>query len=870
MRSGYQKGPKLPGLLLDEIGASRSKSSSRARRRQPGLGSRKEQRKALRQQKKVHQRQHKPSARSGKSAGEARDDGSAANEDEDFIADPWGGDEDPSEPDEEVKADELKSILKKPTKQASPAPRSHDKSPSPPSKVSRRIKEMLAEDDAEIAALEKKLGVKSKDKLPKSFEEDGLGDLLDGLDDFVSTSGKRQREEYEAWLRNKRRKAGTDVFEGFSDDEDEDEDEEFTTNEVPEQINSASPDLAFEEFSDEDSLMDGLEGDDDDDANEEDLEESSENSDNDSPPVTGKPRIREDPYRPPLSADEASRPKYVPPALRGATSLDTELLARLRRQLQGLLNRLSEANMLTVLKDIEEVYQSNPRQHVTSTLLDLLVALVSNRANLNDAFIILHAGFLAAIYKVAGTQFGAQFSERLVTEIDEQYSLEKSNKSGSKKVTNLIALLAELYTFQVVGSNIIFDYIRSFLDELSELNTELLLKIIRNCGQQLRQEDPFSLKDIVILLQRAVMQSGGEDKLPVRTKFMIETIHNLKNNRQKAGTEASALAHEHRTRMKKTLGTLNARSKATEPLGVALHDLRNSKKEGQWWLVGASWKKHHDADKPETSSAPTLSQSLSANHKHPESTAEPDILAVARAQGMTTPVRRAIFAALLSATDYADAHGHLAKLRLSRKQELEIPRVLLHLVGAEENYNPYYTLVARKLCGESHRMKMAFQFGLWGVLRGMGEKMVGGHDDDYDEEGGFDGDGGGMGESQGERELRKTVNLAWCYGDLVAEEKVPVTALKTLDWAYLKERTRLFVEILMVRVFQKAKSEEAVVRIFAKAKDAPQMVTGLKYLLENVVAKTDIVGGKKEKERVRNGVKAANAALGLLASSAMR
>ena len=856
MSSGYPKRPKLPERLLDEIGASHSKSDSRTRRRQQILGSRKDQRKALRLQKKAHHRQHKLAVKNGRSAGEARDDGSDVNEDNGFIADPWGGDEDPSEHEEDTRTNKQKSIQKKSTKLASPTPTSHENPPPPPSKLSKKVKERLAEDDAEIAALEKKLGVKNGTKLPKSFEEDGLGDLLAGLDNFVSTSGKRKREEYEAWLKNKRRKADTDVFEGFSDDTDE----EFTTDDVP-----TSPDLAFEEFSDDDDFEELLE-------------------DNESPPVVDKPRIRENPYRPPISADETAVPKYLPPALRNTTSSDTESLAKLRRQIQGLLNRLSEANMLTILKDIEQIYQNSPRQHVTSTLIDLLVALVSDRTSLNDTFIILHAGFLAATYKLIGMQFGALLLDRLVTSLDEQYSLKNANKSGSKEATNLVALLAELYTFQVVGGNIVFDYIRSLLEKLSELNTELLLKIITNCGQQLRQEDPSSLKDIAILLQKAVAQSGGENTLPVRTKFMIETINNLKNNRPKAGAEASALAQEHRTRMKKTLGTLNTRTKATEPLGITLDDLRNSKKEGQWWLVGASWKKNHDSNNPSTSvnlqfasghrhpeSSTDPSQNLSSDHQHPESSTEPDILALARAQGMTTPIRRAIFAALLSATDYADAHTRLSKLRLSRKQELEIPRVLLHLVGAEENYNPYYTLVARKLCGESHKMRMAFQFALWGALKRMGERIIGGNDgDEEEEEEAFVGDGGDIGEWESERGLRKTVNLASCYGDLVAGEKLPVTVLKILDWAYLGKRAKLFVEVFMVTVFQKAASEEAVVRIFAKVKDAPQMVTGLKYHLENVVARTDIVNGKKEKERVGDGVKAANASLGLLASSIVR
>src|SRR5262245_26643351 len=123
MSSAYQKRPKLPGQLLDEIGASRSKSGSRTKRRQQGLGSRKEQRKALRLQKKARHQQHKPAARNDRSAGETQDDGSDGNKDDGFIADPWDGDEDPSEPEEDVKTDKQKSIRKKSTKLASPAPR---------------------------------------------------------------------------------------------------------------------------------------------------------------------------------------------------------------------------------------------------------------------------------------------------------------------------------------------------------------------------------------------------------------------------------------------------------------------------------------------------------------------------------------------------------------------------------------------------------------------------------------------------------------------------------------------------------------------------------------------------------------------------
>jgi nucleolar MIF4G domain-containing protein 1 len=105
-----------------------------------------------------------------------------------------------------------------------------------------------------------------------------------------------------------------------------------------------------------------------------------------------------------------------------------------------------------------------------------------------------------------------------------------------------------------------FDYIRLFLGTLSELNAELLLKIIRTSGPQLRKDDPSSLKDIVNMLRPAIASAGGEKNLSVRTKFMIESINDLKNNRMKTGAVASAVTSQHTVRMKKILGTLNTRS----------------------------------------------------------------------------------------------------------------------------------------------------------------------------------------------------------------------------------------------------------------------------------------------------------------------
>ncbi|KAK3062329.1 hypothetical protein LTS18_004345, partial [Coniosporium uncinatum] len=568
------RGPKLPHDLLAQVGgAGLGKKRGNARY---APGSRRDKRKAERVQKKSLKAQPKPPRRPF--VREERRDSS------DKEVKPVVKRQPAPEKKPQKQAEPPKSILKgvRPTTKAS---EEREKSPETVlPRSSRAVKERLARDDDEVAALEKKLGLKTKSKLPQSFEDDGLGGLLEGLsDDLLGDSGgsKRKRGEYEDFLKTKRRKPTSHDDLDVESQEDSDsivseDDEEGNLDleeigNLAEESDEGTPELTLDSDVSE-GEFEGF-------SSEEEEEEDKERS---------KP-VRENPYIAPGSGAAAPAAKYIPPSLRTASASDTEILSRLRRQTQGLINKLSEANLLTILRDVEQLYQNNARQHVTSTLIDLVMGSVSIEGVLSDTFLILHAGFVAAIYKVIGTDFGAQLTERTITEFDRVYKEQQVSESGSKAPLNLISFLAYLYTFQVVASNILFDYIRILLQNLSESNTDLLLRIVKSCGQQLRSDDPTSLKNIVLLLQNAISNIGA-DNVSVKTKFTVEIITDLKNNRQRAGVAASSVASEHTIRMKKTLGSLNQRTiKAAEPLRIGLADIRDTEKKGKWWLVGASW-----------------------------------------------------------------------------------------------------------------------------------------------------------------------------------------------------------------------------------------------------------------------------------------
>ena len=826
-RNSNHIAPKLPKVLLDRIQGS---DSGNGKRNAP---SRKEKRKQERLQKKSSRAQPKP--KYTRRAVAAREEIEESDEEDDVSSPPPV-----SRKTTEEEPPALKSILKKqtaekPTKATKQRPSSE--SPPPVPRPSRGQRDKLAQDDAEIAALEKKLGMK-KGKKSKVSDEDGLDSLLDGIGEAVGLngkSGKRKLDEDEEWLRQKRRRVGTTVEkDGESDSEDDDE-EGLSFDEEDEELSGSDLGVDSEEDPEDDL---SLEGDDTDEAGdgEDDNEDfggfDSDEEEEEEEEEAASVRVRENPYVAPTTGDQVPAAKYVPPSLRGASTSDAESMQRLRRQVQGLLNRLSEANLLSILQSVEQLYQNNARQHVTTIIIDLLVGMLCDKSSLMDTFLILHAGFIAAIYKVIGTDFGAQVVERIVADFD-TFS---GQETAGKQTSNLISLLAELYNFQVFGAAIVFDYIRLFIQDLSEDSTELLLRIIRNSGHQLRQDDPSALKDIVVQIQKSVAKVG-ESNLSVRMKFMIETINNLKNNRMKTGVAASAVVTEHTTRMKKILGSLNTRSnRASEPLRITLADIKNSEKKGKWWLVGASY---HDpaklAGNDGTISKEQRTERIKATQSADDTTA--DLLTLASEQRMNTDIRRAVFITIMSASDYKDANMRLLKLNLKKTQELEIPRVLIHCAAAEAGYNPYYTLIARKLCGDK-KLRMAFQFTLWDLFRKMGERDdEADSDDDEDEDQAMN--------------TRKVLNLAKMFAALISGGGLSITVLKNLNFAYLQPKTRMFLEIMLTTVIvgepQPTQGQLSPSEIFSRAHDVPEMVQGLRYFVEMVIAKSDVVGKGQRK-----------------------
>ena len=745
-------------------------------------------------------------------------------------------------------------------------------------KISKALRKQIEQDEKEAAELERKLGLKGRKNLPKSFKDDGLADLLEGIDGVQTESGEKRKRKAEAdeWLAQKRRKAV-----------EEQEKQQKQQKKQRKQAHDSDSELDGDDDDDDGMDLDGSDfGSDDEDG---DMGEDgsddfggfdSEDGDEEEGEPEAKPRVRENPYVAPTT--NTAPAKYVPPSLRKeALGSDAALAARIRRQSQGYINRITEANLVSIVGDFEKLYRDSPRQHVTSSIVDLLLVQICEPTALPDTLLILWAGFATAVCKIIGMDFGAQLIQEAVERFD-KFNEEAKELAASgridvpKQTSNLITFLSELYNFQVVGPNLLFDFIRILLENLSELNAELLLRIIRMCGPSLRHDDPMALKDIVTLIRPAVAKIG-EANLSVRTRFMIDTINDLKNNKLKAGAGASAVVAEHTGRMKKLLGSLKAKNlKSTEPLRLTLKDIRESDKKGKWWLVGASWAGNNKAeeakkqgkeatrarDDDDDKDSFVLDSDFEEHDTLPG--APPDLLELAREQGMNTDVRRSIFVSVLSATDYEDAYFRILKLRLNKERQREIPYVIMQCAGAEMHYNPYYTLVARKFCQGDRRLRWAFQDGLWKLFKRLGESLFGEEVDDAD----VDQDD----EGEDAMSLRRLVNLAKMFGTLVGSGTLGLSVLKCLNLPYLQKKTKSFVEVMLITAMlesvkgedgEKKDKEAAITKVFASAasEGGPELARGLQWFIRKVLRKTDLFATKAEEKIVTKGCATAKTAL---------
>ena len=171
---------------------------------------------------------------------------------------------------------------------------------------------------------------------------------------------------------------------------------------------------------------------------------------------------------------------------------------RLRRQINGQLNKLSTSNMSAIVDQLLSIYSSNPRAVVSTTMISLLLGIISDRDNLGDQLVVTYAALVAALFRTVGIEFPAGVVARSVELFDAAFIKHKDaiasgtstvddygeegfeGRPGSKECLNLVSFIAELYNFQVVHCGLVYDFVRLLIESgLGELEVELLSRIVK-------------------------------------------------------------------------------------------------------------------------------------------------------------------------------------------------------------------------------------------------------------------------------------------------------------------------------------------------------------------------------------------------------
>ena len=700
-------------------------------------------------------------------------------------------------------------------------------------KSSKYVDPMIEAEERDIARLSKLLGMNSKtdkraatSKLNKEYEMfegfgGGFADFLNDLDNLGNRDAEKRTyvddsdTDEDAVEMQKSRghiidddeqetsdidlDAKEDEYEDEEEEEDDDDDDDDGDEDEEDVRKQAEWDAFPEEEHDEDD--DEVAEDEDEGEAEEadegsDSYESNDESDDDDNASRGKetyqPVKGEDIYGRPLGqVEETSTKKYVPPAKRArmeaAVAEATEDAKSVRREVNGLMNRLSEQSRDTTVRALKGVFEKNSTTITNNVLKECIMATCANPTQTMTFLIPTYASVICALHFVVGVDVGAHLVENLAVTLHTALGARTDSHSliGDKLPHNCLLLLIYMYNLRIFNHQLIFDLMELLIGTqsdtkdrlLSEMDAELLVLIFDHCGSQLRSDDPTKLRVAFDVLTAKARHASN-----ARIQFMMDTLTDLKNNKSRRSRS------EHEAEVKKLrrwLGgvktTMGTKSSGDSSLRVGLNDLLTADTRGRWWKAGASWVGNQQENEPELKAMET------SQIGHLRGDEEAQLLRIAAKMKLNTGTRKSIFLVMMSSRDVNDAFERLTKMELKGKQDREIVRVISECCGQEKTYNAFYAELATLLCSHNRQFKTTLQFSFWDSFKAFADE-------------GFPD--------------RRAMNLARMMSHLVCSFQLSLSIIKPLDISQLTETTILFLATFFMALFGSDVSDESFESIF--------------------------------------------------------
>nr|XP_033331195.1 nucleolar MIF4G domain-containing protein 1 homolog [Megalopta genalis] len=454
---------------------------------------------------------------------------------------------------------------------------------------------------------------------------------------------------------------------------------------------------------------------------------------------------------------------------------DDEIFVSLKRKLKGFLNRVAENNMHTISNQIEEMYMTNSRNNMNYLLTNLTFEAIIADVLTPNRLVCEYMMLIAILHANIGVEIGAHFLEKLVKKFVE--IIDTPQVVENKRLDNVILMISHLYNFKVYGYRLLYQILDRLTTKFTEKEIDLILLILRTVGFVLRKDDPFALKEFIQNLQQLASCNNEQSS---RVRFMLDVLLAIKNNNV---SKIPQYDPSHVDHLKKVLKTIIRKGNSITQFNVTLEDLLHADENGKWWIVGSAWV------------GPKSTANREIVNNQDKFRFGKKLLDLAEKQRMNTDTRRNIFCVLMTAEDYVDAFENLHHLGLKDQQEEEIIHVLMHCCLQENKFNPYYAVLAQKLCEYNRKYQLTIQYSFWDKLKTLS--------------------------TYGTKQLS---NLARFLTYLIIEKCLPLSVLKVIQFTELDGHTMKLVRQIILGILLD-KNEQACLQVFERISVSPQLQT---------------------------------------------
>ena len=481
--------------------------------------------------------------------------------------------------------------------------------------------------------------------------------------------------------------------------------------------------------------------------------------------------------------------KYIPPACRNNTDDENKKLERLKRQLKGLVNRLSEVNLQSICFEIESFYKANSRALMTQVLSDVILVQFYTPDSIPERIIMESAMVMTILSHNIGAEIMSYFLEVVCKKLNQL--LQSDNYGGGKECNNITQLICSLYQLKIIQKQLILDVIEKLITSFCERDVELLVLILKFVGFQLRKDDPVSLKLIVEKVSLKSTCSKAEQS--TRMKFMVEMLTAIKNNNVRKVLDYDPQIIDSRRKKIK----LVCHKQGDAFADVKFNDLVNADTQGRWWIVGSSW-----------GGTPMLKCKNEENNV--EINVSSKMIKRAKSLRMNTEIRKKIFYAIMCADDYIEGFQNVHQLHLTGKQMREVGYVLMKCCEEQKSFNPFYYHIINKFCHYDKQFIMTIQCSFWDRFKTL--------------------------DSLSNQQISNIANL---LSRLLLSEAVPLSCLKTIEYSEIDKSGVLFLRTVLSNMALLSKSVADIDKVFEKldSKKYSIVKNGLRLFIQHFMLK---------------------------------